>query len=78
MRKEVSQARCGITRECANIKCIFKMLQMRYKLNPASEMEKRINAEFERVNGKGYFPKWDSVGRGEFIDLICNDYIEKR
>jgi hypothetical protein len=78
MARAVSQGRCNIARECNTTTCIFKMLQLGYKFNPNGEMEKRRNAEIERVNGKGYYPSWDEVGHGEFVDLICNDYKEKR
>lgn len=78
MKRAVSQGRCNIARECNTTKCIFKMLQMGLKMNPQNGMDKRRNAEIERVNGKGYYPAWDEVGHGEFVDLICNDFSEKR
>lgn len=67
-----------MVRECANEGCIFKMLFRGYAVNPKNDMEKRRNAEFERINGKGFYPQWKNIGKGELVELECNDYKEKR
>lgn len=78
MGRVVSQSRCSIVRECANEACIFKMLFRNYKVNPVNDMEKRRNAEIERMNGKGFYPQWKTIGKGELVELSCNDYQEKK
>lgn len=54
------------------------MLFRGYAVNPKNDMEKRRNAEFERINGKGFYPQWKNIGKGELVELECNDYKEKR
>lgn len=76
--RAVAQTNCLVVRDCGNESCIFKMLFRGYKDVPRSDMEKRRNAEMERMNGKGYFPDWRVVGHGETADLICDDFQEKR
>lgn len=78
MSKAVASARCGIVRDCSREDCIFKMLFRGYKNNPQNEMEKRKNAEIERVNGKGFYPNWTVRGHGEIVDLYCDSFKEKK
>lgn len=40
-------------------------------------MERKRNAELERMNGKGFIPQWKCIGRGELVELECNDFREK-
>lgn len=76
--KAVAQARCASVRECSNEKCLFRMYYNGYKDVPHTEQEKINNRNIERRNGKGFYPQWKCVGRGNFVDLICTDYEEKK
>lgn len=49
-----------------------------YKVNPSTDIEKRKNAEIERQFGKGFYPDLKTTGRGEFLDLTCNNFVEKK
>lgn len=76
--RAVAQTRCSVVRECCNNKCIFRMYLNGYKDVPRTAQEKENNRNIERIDGKGFYPQFESIGHGEFVDLICTDYKEKK
>jgi len=75
--KSIASARCGLVRNCANDSCIFSMLNKGYQLNPTSASQHNKNQRMERQYGKGFVPTLRYQMRNEFIDVICDLFIDK-
>ena len=78
MKKAINQCtQCQIVRECNNQRCIFKMVALGYIFSPTKQTERESNERMERSLGKGYYPKFDFVGKGTKIEIMCPDFLEK-
>jgi len=76
--KPIAQTRCSIVRECGNNKCLFRMILAGYTLNPTTESDRYKNTSIERSAGPGYYPNMKSLGKGDFLDILCPDFVERR
>lgn len=74
MKKSIGQTSCGFVRECKQTRCLLKMIQIGYVVNPKKQSERDTNLNIERSFGKGYYPKFEFVGKGNKLEIVCPDF----
>jgi hypothetical protein len=78
MKRDIAVVRCGLVRACSNRRCVLNLMaNMGYKSMPSNELDKKKNFLLERQFGKGYYPSFTTIGRGDSVGVICNDFRDK-